>query len=158
MPEFSIFSDCDMLQIMNFLRLWHVSDNEKYLGDLLSSDCSNQANISAKFDKGMGLIAQIMSILSSVSVGVHYFEIAVLLREATIVHGVLTNVEALYGLKKENIEMLEKVDRILLQKILDSHSKCATEAYYLELGILPLNFIIMGWRLMFLHYILATSS
>ena len=131
------------------------SNNEKYLGDLLSSDCSNDTNFSSNFAKGMGIVPQIMSILSEVSLGVHYFEIALLLREAMFVNGILTNVEALYGIKKENIELLEKVDRILLQKILKSHSKCAIEAYYLELGILPLNFVIIGRRLMFLHYILS---
>ena len=56
----------------------------------------------------MGIVPQIMSILSEVSLGVHYFEIAMLLREAMFVNGILTNVEALYGIKKENIEMLEK--------------------------------------------------
>ena len=48
-----------------------TSETEKYLGDLLSSDCSNQANLNAKFAKGMGITAQIMSILSAVSLGVH---------------------------------------------------------------------------------------
>ena len=62
-----------------------------------------------------------MSILSAVSLGVHYFEIAIFLREAIFVNGILTNVEALYDIRKENIEMLEKVDRLLLQKILGSH-------------------------------------
>ena len=116
-----------------------MSDTEKYLGDLLSSDCSNQANLSAKAAKGMGLVAQIMSILSEVSLGVHYFEIAMLLREAMFINGVLTNVEVLYGLTEENYKELEKIDKILLQKILASHSKCANEAYYLELGKYPLR-------------------
>ena len=62
-------------------------------------------NFSSKFAKGMGIVPQIMSILSEVSLGVHYFEIAMLLREAMFVNGILTNVEALYGIKKENIEM-----------------------------------------------------
>ena len=134
------------------------SDLEKYLGDLISSDCSNVANLSAKSAKGMGKISQIMNILNEVSLGVHYFEIAVRLREALFVNSIMTNVEALYGLTKENIEILEDVDKVLLRKIFSSHSKCPSEAFYLELGILPISYIIKGRRLMFLHDILKRKE
>ena len=62
----------------------------------------------------------------------------------------MTNVEALYGLTKENIEILEDVDKVLLRKIFSSHSKCPSEAFYLELGILPIKYIVKGRRLIFL--------
>ena len=44
--------------------------------------------------------------------------------------------------------------RILLRKILSAHSKSPTESFYLELGILPITFIIQSRRLNYLHYIL----
>ena len=135
-----------------------ISDVEKYLGDLISSDCSNSANLAAKAAKGFGKISQIMNVLNNVSLGVHYFEIAVVLRESTFINSILTNVEALYGLTKENIKILEEVDKILLRRILSSHSKCKIEAFYLELGILPINFIIIGRRLMFLYDILKRNN
>ena len=134
------------------------SDVEKYLGDLISRDCSNTANLSAKSAKGMGKISQIMNVLNDVSLGVHYFEIAVALREAIFINGIMTNVETLYGLTKENIEILEDVDKVLLRKILSAHSKCPSEALYLELGILPISYIIKGRRLMFLYDILSRNE
>ena len=70
----------------------------------------------------------------------------------------MTNVEALYGLTKENIEILEDVDKVLLRKIFSSHSKCPSEAFYLELGILPIKYIVKGRRLMFLHDILKRKD
>ena len=41
-----------------------------------------------------------------------------LLREAIFINGILTNVEASYGVTKENIRMLDKIDHILLRKVL----------------------------------------
>ena len=46
------------------------------------------------------------------------------------------------------------MDRILLRKILSAHSKSPSESLYLELGILPITYIIKSRRLNFLHYIL----
>ena len=42
----------------------------------------------------------------------------------------------------------------MLRKILSAHSKCPSESLYLELGVIPIKFIIVSRRLNFLHYIL----
>ena len=74
------------------------------------------------------------------------------------INSIMTNVEALYGLTKENINILDEVDKILLRKIMSAHSKCKIEAFYLELGILPISYIIIGRRLMFLFDILKSRD
>ena len=56
------------------------------------------------------------------------------------------------------MEELEKIDVILLRKIFKSHSKVAKEALFLELGVIPLRFIIMSRRINFLHYILSLNK
>ena len=89
---------------------------------------------------------------------VHYFEMAVALRESMFINSIMTNVEALYGLTKENINILDEVHKILLRKIMSAHSKCKTEAFYLELGILPISYIIIGRRLMFVFDILKSRD
>ena len=61
-----------------------------------------------------------MNILSTVSFGTSYFEIAVALREAHLINGMLSSTEVLYGIKKKEIEELEEIDKILLSKILDA--------------------------------------
>ena len=63
-----------------------------------------------------------------------------------------------YGLSSQDIESLEILDRILLRKILSAHSKCPNESLYLELGILPIKFVIICRRLSFLHYILNSPD
>ena len=54
--------------------------------------------------------------------------------------------------------LLEDFDKIRLQNMLNGHSKTPTEAYYLELGILPIKYIIKSRRIMFLHYILSRDE
>ena len=77
-----------------------------------------------------------------------------LLRESIFVNGLLSSIEGSYGLTTDDIEKLETLDRILLRKILSAHSKTPVESLYLELGLIPVRFIIMSRRLNFLHYIL----
>ena len=58
---------------------------EKYLGDIVSEiitsiNGSNQKNITARKNKRIGSVAQIMTILNSASFGQFYFDMALLLR------------------------------------------------------------------------------
>ena len=76
---------------------------DKYFGDIISNDGSNQRDIDKKLSKGMGIISQIMALLSEISLGAHYFEIALLLRESLFVNGILTNWEVKYGLTEKNL-------------------------------------------------------
>jgi hypothetical protein len=131
------------------------SNLEKYLGDLVSKELTNKQNIENRQSKAMGIISQIMTLLSEICLGKHYYEIAILLRETMFVNGILTNIEVCYGLTKEEINMLEIVDHILLRKILNAHSKTPVESLYLELGCLPLSYIIKARRTMFLHYLVT---
>ena len=95
-----------------------------------------------------------MIILEEVCFGQFYFDTAVLLLESIFINGILSSIEANYGLTKEDIEKLEVLDRILLRKILSAHSKSPSESLYLELGLIPVKFIVIARRLNFLHYIL----
>ena len=94
-----------------------------------------------------------MSILQSVSLGYFYFEIAKLLRESMLVNGTLFNSEVWYGLTKYNIDKLEDVDKVLLRRVLGTQISTPIESLYLEMGCIPIRFVIMGRRLMFLHYL-----
>ena len=127
---------------------------DRYLGDVLSEDCLNKRNLDAKSSKGLGIITQIMIMLEELCLGHYYFETAVLLRESVFLNGCLTKIEVCYGLTKENINTLETLDKILLRKILSSHSKVCSVSLWLELGLVPIRFLVMGRRVNFLYYIL----
>ena len=74
-----------------------------YLGDVISQDGSNTANINCKVAKGMGQMNTIMTLLKSVSFGGKYFQIAVTLREAHLINGMMSSAETWYGLRKQEI-------------------------------------------------------
>ena len=132
--------------------------HDKYLGDIISSDGSNNLNIQSRVSKGQGLITQIMNILEKVTLGSHYFQVAMLLRESIFMNGILTNAEVWYGLSAKQVGQLESVDKLLLRKLLNTPVSTPSEGMQLELGILSINTVIKARRINFLHYLLNTSE
>ena len=78
--------DCPALKVHG-TEMLEVKD-DKYLGDILSSDGKNTKNI-----KGVGIMANIFNLLDTITCGQFYFEIAVLLRNSMLINGILTNAE-----------------------------------------------------------------
>ena len=117
----------------------------------MSCDGKNQKNIIAR-KKGTGIITQIMSILEDVCFGKYFFQVAIILRNSLLISSLLTNAEGWYNLTKSEIEELESVDERLLRKVLESPVSTPKEMLYLELGVLPIGFIIRMRRLNFLKY------
>ena len=70
-----------------------------------------------------------------------------------LLNGILINSEAWYNVTKGDIEDLEKVDREFLKGVMNAPKSTPTESLYLELGIIPIKYIIMARRLNFLQYI-----
>ena len=62
--------------------------------------------------------------------------------------------ESWFGLTDKEVETLEKVDEQLMRRIMSAHSKTSIPALYLELGCVPIRFIIMQRRIGFPWYIL----
>lgn len=125
--------------------------SDTYLGDVISFDGSNTLNIKCRVSKGNGIIAKIKNMLESLSLGKHYFKIALLLRESLLINGVITSAESWYGLKKNEIEQLEDLDHQLLRHIFEVPKSVPTCALYLETGCLSLETIIKIRRVCFLH-------
>ena len=133
-------------------------ENEKYLGDIISQDGKNMKNILARTNRGIGIRNQILSILDEICFGRYYFEVAVLLRNSLFLSSILTNSEAWYNLKKEEIDILEQADESLLRKILECPASTPKEMIYLELNCLPIRYIIKCRRVNFLSYIVREDK
>ena len=99
------------------------SDCEKYLGDLFSNTAKNKSNIISRRDKGYGKVSDILSILSEVPLGKYKIYIALILRQAMLINGMLQNSEAWSDLTIKDIELLEEVDEFLLRSVFDAPSK-----------------------------------
>ena len=70
------------------------------------------------------------------------------------INGILTNVEIWYSITKEEMKELEDLDKSMLRKILQVPFSTPSEAFFLELGILPIGVIVKARRANYLHYLL----
>ena len=129
-------------------------EEEKYLGDMISTDGRNMKNIKARIARGKGIVARIFNILESVPLGKHYFEVGMILRDTLLISSMLYNAEAWYNMTKAELDLLETVDLIFLRKLLKAPKNTPKEMLFLELGCIPFRKIIMEKRISFLHYIL----
>ena len=127
--------------------------SDTYLGDVISGDGSNKLNIQSRVSKGLGRIAQIMSMVEKISLGRHYFKVAFLLRESIFLSSVLTNSEVWYGVTKADLEELEILDRSLLKRIFSAPNSTPTTALYLETGCMRIGTTIKARRVNYLHYL-----
>ena len=129
-----------------------------YLGDILN--CSGDINdtITAREMKAIGINSQIFSMLNSLSLGMFYFDIALVMRDAMLINAILTNSESWPFISKKNMNTLESADSQLMQKIFQSHSKTVRESYYIETGKLQIKFLIGKRRLMYLWHILSCNK
>ena len=93
-------------------------DDQKYLGDLLTSSGTNKLNIAARKTKGLGIISQIKTILNEGYLGRFYFEAALMLREALFLNSCLLNSEAWYNITNSDIQQLETVDNNLILSVI----------------------------------------
>ena len=131
---------------------------KKYLGDITARVGSNASNIKERTNKGHGSVIKIVTTLNERHYGKHQFKAAMLMRGGMLVGGMLTNSECWINITKKDVEKLEVPDIILQKKILSAKgnpSKCFMQ---LELGIIPIKFVLKLRRLNFLHYILNEDT
>ena len=122
--------------------------HDKYLGDFIAStiqgeDGCNSSNVKYRKSKGIGINSRIMTLLQSISLGHHYIEIAITIRESMMVGGVLFNSEVWYNLTQYNIEDLEDLDKSLLRRVMSTQISCLISGIYLELGLVPLRYALL---------------
>ena len=144
---------CPVLKVHD--TVMETVDYDTYLGDVISGDGKNTRTIKKRVSKGIGIITQIINLLDSITLGQYYIEIALLLRESLFINGVLTNAEIWYSLSSEEIKEFEDLDKSLLRKILRVPFSTPGEAYFLELGIIPLGVTIKARRINYLYYLLS---
>ena len=146
--------------------IWDLVDNledqavkkpvtsEVYLGSEVSDDAKNTKNIQARIAKGTAAGNAILQILNEEIFGPYETEVFIRLRDSLMISTLLHNAETWFGVTKKEVEQLENLDLRFLRKKFELHSKIPKEMIYLELGIVPVSFLLMKKRLSFLQYIL----
>ena len=99
-----------------------------------------------------------MDILENICFGPYQFEVALILRNSLFLNSFWFNSEAWYNVSSSDIIELEKVDEMLLRRILECPGSTPKEMLYLELACLPIRFILMSRRILFLQTILQEGE
>ena len=128
-----------------------VKREEKYLGDVISTDGQNIKNIKARVAKGKGIISRIITILEGIPFGKFYYEVAVILRDSLLVSSMLCISKAWYNIINAELDFLGTVDLQFLRRIQKAPKTTPKEMLLLELGCVPFRELIQKRRMLFLH-------
>ena len=85
------------------------SNQERYLGDVISKDAKIKHTIDQRVSKEYGIVSEINSILEEIPLGKYRVEMGLKLREAMLINGILYNSEAWHSVEKEDIKKFEKI-------------------------------------------------
>ena len=129
-----------------------------YLGDILNEQGSFDDSTMNRRNKAIGITNQIMSMITSISLGMFYFQICFLLRESMFLNAILTNVESWAPVSQHTINTFVKSDTELLRRFYNAPLSTCQELLFLEGGRLPINFVISKRRLMYLWHILTRDT
>ena len=96
--------DCPKLKVHE--NTMKDAKSEKYLGDIINDTGNIQATITKRKERGTGIVAEILSIINEIPLGKHRVDVALRLREAMFLNGILHNSEAWHGVTDAHIAHL----------------------------------------------------
>ena len=134
------------------------TDEQKYLGFVLSSKGENMANINQIKKKSIGLVRKIINRLNSLNLKKYFFECAIILMNSMLRPSILYAAEMYYNLKEPELRQIERIEESFLRKILNTTRGCPIIQLYLEIGQYPARFEIQRMRLLYLKNILEEDD
>ena len=129
-----------------------------YLGDIVTERATIDATIKSRELKAVGIISQITSILKNVTLGIFYFQTALILRDSMLLNGILTNSECWNFISQKNFKILEDSDARLFSFLFGGSFSTNRVLYYLETARSPIRYTISKRRLMYLWHILSRDT
>ena len=87
--------------------------------------------------------------MKNISLGKHYYIIGLLFRETNVINGIMSCIEVMHNLKKEQFKKLVTIDEMYLRKLLGAPVTTSKEALYIETGKIPLHIILKMRRLLY---------
>ena len=116
------------------------TNQNKYLGFVISSTGDNMANIKAMKNKSIGVIRRIHSKLNSLNLKQYHFECSVILMNVILRATILYSADMYYSLKETEYRQLERIEEEFRRKIFNTTKGCPITHLYLELGQIPARF------------------
>ena len=133
------------------------AESTKYLGETIGQ-VNIDKNIEERYNKGIGSVNQIVSLLSEGMFRQNYFRTAIIFRNSFLINSMMFSSEALYGMKKLNLDKLNSCDTYLWKNLFGAEKCCPIISYYIESGCAPPHIILVGRRLMFHWSILQRTD
>ena len=149
-----ITDSCELKETYAGLELIQKTEEQKYLGFVLSCRGDNMVNIKAMKIKSIWIIRQIFSKLNDLNLKQYYFECAMVFLNVMLRPSILYSCETYYNLKEKEIRELERIEENFLRKMFKTSRGCPLKRLYLEAGHQPARFEVKKTRLLFLQYIL----
>ena len=134
------------------------TNEQMYLGFVISSTGNNMANINQLKKKSIGVIRKIINKLNNLNLENYYFECSMIFMNAILRPSILYACESYYNLKEYELRQIERIEENYLRKVLKTSKGCPIVQIYLEMGHTPARHKIQKTRLLFLQYILQQSD
>ena len=130
------------------------TEEQKYLGFIISNKGDNMANIREIKKKSIGTIRKIINKLNSLHLRQYYFECSIILMNSMLRGSILYASDMYYNLKETELRQIERIEEEFLRKVLKTTKGCPITQMYLEMGQYPARFEVQRMRCFYLKYIL----
>ena len=117
-----------------------------------------QISIEMMRNKGIGLKNKVIQMLEAMPGGRYHFIIAKIFRNSYILSSILSSSEVWYGITQVELERLKQVDEMWMKELMECSSSVPRDLLYLELGIVPIRYVIQIRRLLYLQHILKQKK
>jgi hypothetical protein len=112
-----VTGDTDLVETYSGQVKMSKSDEQKYLGFILSSSGDNMANIRMLKNKSIGTIRKIFTKLNSLSLQNYYFEVGMIFMNVMLRSSILYASETYYNLKETEMRQIERIEKGYMRQL-----------------------------------------
>ena len=128
------------------------------MGQIIQSNGNHEKNLQDNISKALGSVENILSAINERPYGQHTFKAALLMRQGLMLGNLLTNAETWTNITESDIKKLSMPDTFLQRKLLSSSGNPSKVFMCLELGVVPVKFVLMAKRTNFLAALSSSRS
>ena len=134
------------------------TNEQKYLGFIISNKGDNMANIREIKKKSIGIMRKIFNKLNSLYLRSYYFECSITFMDSMLRGSILYACDMYYNLKEAELRQIERIEEEFMRKVLQTSRGCPITQLYLEMGQYPARFEIQRMRCLYLKYIINENE
>ena len=125
----------------------------KLLGDIINEKGNNRDMIDDKIKKAQAALINCLSLCNEVTLGLFFVKSALILYRSVFLATLLFNSQSWRNLTKTELKKLEVIQLRFLKRVMKAPLSTPNSFVFLEVGELPVAYIIHSRQLGFLHHI-----